>query len=269
MATTQVEGTRKITKTQDFRDAYRHVMDRVAAAAKRSGRRPSEVLTVAVTKTASPDQIRTLVEMGHKDFGESRVQQLIQRTAAIDEFLSRKRTLAGASRSSALTIGSGSPAVRWHMIGHLQRNKAKQVLPLVQLVHSIDSLRLAEELHAMAGRLDRVVDVLIQVNISGETTKFGVAAPAVSHLAEQIDTMLNLRLRGLMVMAPHCENPEDARETFARTAELFHDIKSAKAGGDHWNILSMGMSDDFEIAIEEGANIVRIGRAIFGELESE
>src|SRR6185295_5699756 len=163
-----------------------------------------------------------------------------------------------------------APKLRWHMVGHLQRNKVKQVLPLVRLIHSVDSLRLAEELNAAGLRSGRVIDMLVQVNSSGEASKFGVAAPAAIHLCEQIDSMLHLRLRGVMTMAPTppeggMGDPAAARDTFARCAELFGELRDAKIGGPTCNILSMGMSDDFEIAIEEGANLVRIGRALFGE----
>ena len=153
------------------------------------------------------------------------------------------------------------------MIGHLQRNKVKQVVPLVHLIHSVDTLRLAEELQALAARTDRTIDILLQVNASGEETKFGVAAPAVIHLAEQIDSMVHLRLRGLMTMAPYSDDPETARAVFNRTAEFFQDIRKAKVGGDTFNILSMGMSGDYQIAIQEGANLVRIGTALFGKVE--
>lgn len=238
--------------------------ERIAAAAERSGRRAQDVLMVAVTKNATPDQIRTLVELGQVDLGENRVQQLTQRVAALEEFLSRRRTLGAAAPK-----GSPEPPqqVRWHMIGHLQRNKVKQVIPLVNLIQSVDSLRLAEEIHNFAARTDRVVDILIQVNVSGETSKSGVAAPAVIHLAEQIDSMMHLRLRGLMTMAPYSDDPEDARPVFARTAELFHDLQNARVSGPACNVLSMGMSGDFEVAIEEGANLVRVGRALFGDVE--
>ncbi len=219
---------------------------------------------MAVTKTASPDQIRMMVEMGQRDLGESRVQQLTQRVASIEEFLVRKRTLGGAISKGGANPPGGFPSVRWHMVGHLQRNKVKQAVPLVKLVHSVDSLRLAEELHSYAASTDRVVEILLQVNASGEPNKFGVAAPAVPHLAEQIDTMMHLKLRGLMAMAPHGEEPEQARPYFARTAELFQEMRLANVGGSDCNILSMGMSDDFEVAIEEGANVVRVGRTIFG-----
>lgn len=223
---------------------------------------------VAVTKNASPDQIRTLVELGHTDLAENRVQQLTQRVAMLEEFLSRKRTLGGALDSTAEGSHDAPDQVRWHMVGHLQRNKAKQVIPLVTLIHSVDSLRLAEEIHQYGARTDRVVDVLIQVNTSGEASKYGITPPAVIHFAEQIDTMIHLRLRGLMTMAPHSENPEEARPVFARTAELFHELRRERVAGNDCNILSMGMSGDFEVAIEEGANVVRIGQSLFGSVES-
>ncbi|MEE9211809.1 MAG: YggS family pyridoxal phosphate-dependent enzyme [Phycisphaeraceae bacterium] len=258
MASTHLAGPTQL------RESYRRLTDRLAGAAERSGRRPGDVVLVAVTKNASPDQIRLLAEMGHADLGENRVQHLSQRVAQLEEFLSRKRMLAGAVPKTA---GEVPPQVRWHMVGHLQRNKVKTVVPLVNLIHSVDSLRLAEEIHAYAGRHDRTVDILIQVNTSGEPGKFGVAAPAVIHLAEQINTMIHLRLRGLMTIAPYSDNPEDARTTFARTAELFGDLREAKIGGD-CNILSMGMTGDFEVAIEEGANVVRVGQALFGEADS-
>ena len=243
----------------ELRDRYRRVMDRVAQAAERSGRRADDVLVVAVTKTASPDQIRQIIEMGHQDLGENRVQQLIQRVATIDEFVNRHHKLTAPRR------GEMPERIRWHMVGHLQRNKVKTVLPLVKLIHGVDSLRLVEELQVQAAKLDRDVDVLMEVNIAGESSKDGVAPAAALHLAEQIDTMLHVRLRGLMVMAPMTDDPEAVRPIFKRASELLDDIRKEGLSGGQFNILSMGMSDDFEVAIECGANIVRIGRAIFGE----
>jgi len=249
----------------ELQDKYRAVNDRIADAAARSGRSARDVLMVAVTKNAGPEQIRSLVEMGHVDLGENRVQQLSQRVGQLTEFLNRKKSLGSASTKT----GDGTPdAVRWHMIGHLQRNKVKQVVPLVQLIHSVDSLRLAEELHSFAARRDETIDILLQVNASGEQQKHGIAPPAVLHMAEQIDSMMHLRLRGLMCMAPYSDNPEDARPVFARTAELYQDLKAAGEIGQYATVLSMGMSGDFEVAIEEGANVVRIGTALFGETEA-
>jgi hypothetical protein len=258
--------TEPIVSPTQLRDAYHRVTDRIAAAAERSGRKPTDVLMVAVTKNATPDQIRTIVELGHMDLGENRVQQLTQRAPQLNEFLARKRTLARAAPRSLQEIPD---KVRWHMIGHLQRNKVKLVLPHVALIHSVDSLRLAEEIHNLASRSEQAVDILIQVNTAGEQQKTGVIAPAVIPLAEQIDSMMYLRLRGVMTMAPYSDNPEDARPVFARTREIFQDLIAEDIAGQHCNVLSMGMTGDFEVAIEEGANVVRIGRALFGEGEPE
>ncbi len=245
-----------------LKERYASVRERIAAAAERSGRRAGDVLLTAVTKLASMDQIRELIELGHMDFGENRVQALLQRAVQIEEFVQRHRELS-----------SGKPVnlpekVRWHMIGHLQRNKVRKVLPLVRLIHSVDSLRLAEEIQIAASRRDEPVEVLVEVNTSAEKTKYGVAPAAALHLIDQIDTMLSLRPRGLMCMASLVENPGDARLTFERCQELFEDIRTAGVGGEQFEILSMGMSNDFEVAIECGANIVRIGSAIFGPPES-
>ncbi len=241
-----------------LRDRYKAVMEQVAAAAQRSGRRAADIMVVAVTKTATPDQIRQIIELGHQDLGENRVQHLQQRVAMTEEFLSRHRIISGRKMPAA---------VRWHMIGHLQRNKVKTVLPLVKLIHSVDSLRVAEEIQSQANRMDRDVDVLLQVNISGEASKAGLAAPAVTHVAEQVQTMLHLKLRGIMTMGPITEDQAEIRDVFQRTAELFNDMKTSGTFGRDFNILSMGMSDDFEMAIEAGANVVRIGRKLFGEAE--
>ncbi|MCC6659341.1 MAG: YggS family pyridoxal phosphate-dependent enzyme [Phycisphaerales bacterium] len=243
-------------------ERYESVRGRIAAAAERTGRRGQDVLLVAVTKFAEPEQIRELVTLGHRDLGENKVQQLVQRASQLEESLSRQRVLPHA-RSSPV------PEVRWHMIGHLQRNKARKAIEFSRLIHSVDSLRLAEEIQVAAMRREQPVDVLIQVNCSGEASKFGCPGPAAVHLAEQIDTMVSVRLRGLMTMAPLIENSAAAREaairTFARGREAFEEIQKAGVGEGRFNILSMGMSGDFEEAIAEGANLVRVGSAIFGE----
>jgi pyridoxal phosphate enzyme (YggS family) len=248
----------------NLKDAYDRVCQRIEAAAAKGGRRAADVLLVAVSKYASLDQLRALIELGHGDFGESRAQQLTQRAGQLNEFLSRKRTL-GCEDQSATQLPE---RLRWHMVGHLQRNKIKQVCPLVDLIHSLDTLRLAEELHNYAAERDEVIDILIQVNASSEPSKYGIAPPAVIHLAEQINTMLHLRLRGLMTMAPYAEDPEQVRGVFAHTRELFEELRTQSFVGNECNILSMGMSNDFEVAIEEGANVVRVGSALFGSQES-
>ena len=254
--------TTDLERPANLKDAYDRINQRIDAAAAKRGRRGEDVLMVAVTKYASLDQVRALVELGHADLGENRAQQLTQRAGQLDEFLSRKRMLQEEDQPATVP-----EQLRWHMVGHLQRNKIKQVAPHVVLIHSVDTLRLAEELHNYAADRDEVLDILIQVNSSGESSKYGIAPPAVTHVAEQINTMLHLRLRGLMTMAPYAEDPEDVRGVFAHTAELFEDLRRQSFTGSECNILSMGMSHDFEVAIEEGANVVRIGSALFGQNE--
>lgn len=242
---------------------YTEVKQRVAEAAQRSGRSPNSVYLIAVTKFAEPEDIRELIELGHRDFGENKVQQLDQRASVINEWFERVRLhprLAGEHASF-----DPSTPVRWHMIGHLQRNKVRKIGDLVRLVHSVDSLRLAEEIQQVANKLDRQIDVLLQVNVSGEDSKFGVPIAAAGAIAEQIDTMINVRVRGLMTMAPISEDPEYSRPHFIRCKELFDEIRKDGIGEGHFDLLSMGMSGDYEIAIEEGANLVRVGSAIFGE----
>ncbi|MBL1217543.1 MAG: YggS family pyridoxal phosphate-dependent enzyme [Planctomycetes bacterium] len=241
------------------RERYRDVCRRVAAAAEASGRTAKDVLVVAVTKFAQPEQIRQLIELGHADFGENRVQNLVKRIAPIEEFLERHRTLTSSKRVDL------PERIRWHMIGHLQRNKVKKVLDLVTLVHSVDTLRLAEEIQEAAMRQDRVVDVLIQINSSLEKSKFGLALPAARHLAQLIGTMANIRLRGMMTMGPLTDDESLIRVCFERCSDCFVEIQTSGEGGPAFNILSMGMTNDFELAIEYGANIVRIGSAIFGD----
>lgn len=236
-------------------ERYRVVRERVASASARAGRSSEEIILVAVTKYAEMDDVRELVELGHRDFGENRVPQLLQRAAMIDEFIRRR---------AALGHSSAGPA-RWHMIGHLQRNKARKIADCVRLVHSVDSLRLAEELQSAGLRTEKPIDVLLQVNVSGEESKSGCPLPACVPLAEAMEEMAHLRVRGLMTMAPLSDNPEDSRPHFCRLREMFEEMRQEGFGGGQFNILSMGMSNDFEVAIEEGSNAVRIGSAIFGE----
>lgn len=249
--------------TAKLKDRLADVRQRMAEAAQRGGRSDKDIILVAVTKYAAIDQIRELITLGHVDFGENRVQHLVQRAAQVEEFLDRHRELARGRDSSV------PEKVRWHMIGHLQRNKVRKVLPLVRLIHSVDSLRLVEEIQQLAAKRDEPVEILVQVNVSNERQKGGVAPAAVRHLIDQIDTMMNIRVRGLMCMAPLVEDPTEARPYFELCRELFDDVRRSGAAGDRFDILSMGMSNDFEVAIECGANVVRIGSAIFGEREED
>ena len=238
-----------VTRRQ-IADNLKRLQDDVAAAADRAGRDPGGIQLVAVTKAVGVDQIKTLVELGVAELGENRVQQLVPRAGEVAEWLARRRK-------------EPIPAVRWHMVGHLQRNKVKEVLPVVEVIHSVDSLRLAEEIDNRAERQDLVADVLLEVNCSGERQKYGVAVGAVAHLAEQVCTLRNLRLLGLMTMAPLSRDPEKARPTFVRLREIFEDMLAEKMGGKEFRQLSMGMSQDYAVAVEEGATILRVGTAIF------
>ena len=246
------------TGTQDangttLKQRYLDVKARIAAAARRAGRRAEDVVLVVVSKSGTVDQIRELLQLGQSDFAENRVQQLVQRAAQVEEWRARRSELGGAA-----------PAVRWHMIGSMQRNKVKKALEVVRLVHSVDSLRLAEEMQVAAARRESPIDVLVEVNVSGEGSKHGVAPGAARHLVAQIDTMVNVRPRGLMCMAPLEGGPAAARPTFERCRELWEDIRQSGAGGDRFDILSMGMSSDFEAAVECGSNLVRVGGAVIG-----
>ncbi len=243
-------------------DKLKDVRDRIARAAAKAKRDPAEVTLVAVTKYAAPEVIRELIKLGVGDLAENRVQQLAQRSPQISEF--HQRLLSSKDEGVA-------PRLRWHLIGHLQRNKAKQALPLVQLIHTVDSLRLAEELDAALEKVGPRADgptkkfpILVQVNASEESQKSGVAVGATLHLAEQIATMPNLQVAGLMTMTAMDASEAECRQVFSRTRELFEELKWHKIGGAGLRHLSMGMSQDYEWAIEEGATLVRVGSALFG-----
>ena len=244
-----------MAKRSPLAEKLEQVRDRIAAAAAKARREPGEVTLIAVTKTAAPEQVREILQLGVADLGESRVQVLAQRAGQLQEFLSRRATHGD---------GGYPEKVRWHMIGHLQRNKVKQVLPIVSAIHSIDSLRLAEEIDTQAGKSAKKVPVMLQVNASEESTKFGVAVGAAVHLAEQIDSRPNLQFVGLMTMGPASEPEAKVRQAFTRTREVFEEMKWHKIGGASLRHLSMGMSNDFEVAIAEGATMVRIGSELFG-----
>jgi pyridoxal phosphate enzyme (YggS family) len=243
-----------LAKRSPLAEKLDDVRDRIAAAAAKAKRDPAEITLIAVTKTAAPEQIREILQLGVIDLAESRVQVLAQRAAQLNEYFQR-RAIRGD--------GQAPQRIRWHMIGHLQRNKAKAALPMVHMVHSVDSLRLAEELDVAATKLGRRIPVLLQVNTSEETSKFGVAVGAAVHLAEQIDSMPGLQMSGLMTMAP-LEEEKRIRHTFVRAREIFEELKWHKIGGPALRHLSMGMSHDFEAAIAEGSTMVRIGTLLFG-----
>lgn len=226
------------------------VKENINSACARCGRESGEVKLVIVTKSATIEAIEEVIGLGFTELGENRVQQLKRVSAHIDEFL------AGG--------GTDLPEkVNWHMVGHLQRNKVRQVLPMVSLIHSVDTLRLAEEINASAPKLNLCPRVLLQVNASNEPQKYGVPVGAATHLAEQIESLPNLKLVGLMTMAPLTHDKDVIRACFVRARELFIEMRGEKIVGPEFAELSMGMSSDYELAVEEGATILRIGSAIF------
>ena len=253
-----------MAKRSPLAEKLDEVRERIANAAVKAKREPAEVTLVAVTKSAGPEQIREILQLGVADLGESRVQVLTQRAAQINEFLQRRVSMGAPSEGSAGASSAMPDKVRWHMVGHLQRNKVKPILPLVSLIHSIDSLRLAEELDVQAAKLNKRIPVLLQVNASEEAQKHGVAVGAAVHLAEQLDSMPNLQLVGLMTMAPYDADEKKVRLAFGRTREIFEEMRWHKMGGAGLKHLSMGMSNDFELAIAEGSTMVRIGTSLFG-----
>jgi pyridoxal phosphate enzyme (YggS family) len=224
----------------------------IAAACTRIGKNPDKIKLVVVTKSATVEAIKEVINLGFTDLGENRVQQLKKVSAQIDDFL-----------ENTDFESAQPPKVNWHMIGHLQRNKVRQVLPIASLIHSVDTLRLAEEINTSAAKLNLCPKVLLQVNTSSEPQKYGVPVGAAIHLAEQMMTLNNLKLVGLMTMAPLTHNNDVIRACFVRARELFIEMKGEKVVAPHFTELSMGMSSDYEIAIEQGATILRIGSAIF------
>lgn len=234
---------------------YEAVRQRIAAAAQRSGREAASIHLVAVTKYASLAQVRELLELGHIDFGESRMQHMLQIAAQVQEYLDRRRELGH--------IDGMADRVRWHFIGHLQRNKVRRILSLCRLVHSVDSLRLAEEIQGCAREDHPPVEVLVQVNMLGDRDKHGIAPAAITHLIEQMSTMPDVRVRGLMCMGPRSDDPQTLRPVFERAHELFEEV-CKECSAERFDVLSMGMTQDYEVAIECGANVVRVGSAIFG-----
>ena len=223
------------------------VRERVAEAAARSGRRPEAVTIVAVTKGVEPERIAEAVAAGISDLGENRVQEAAAKVAAVSGW-------------------NGLPAVRWHMVGHLQRNKVRQAASLFSVIHSVDSEHLAADLSARTHSGPHPsIDILLQVNVAGEAHKFGVAPRQAASILREIAGLSGLRVVGLMTIAPQTDDQETVRPIFRRLRELGDELRSSGIAGEEFTHLSMGMTDDFDVAVEEGATMVRIGRAIFGE----
>lgn len=226
------------------------IQSTIKTTCERVGRDPTELKLIVVGKSACFDAIKEVIGLGYADFGENHVQQLKKVSGQVNDSFSDQ-------------TNRKIPVIHWHMIGHLQRNKVKQVLPLVSLIHSVDTLRLAEEVSEHAGKLNLTAKILLQVNTSNEPQKYGVPVGAATHLAEQLETLPHIEFKGLMTMAPLTRNKDIVRTCFSRARELFVEMCGEKIVGPQFTELSMGMSSDYNIAIEEGATLLRIGSAIF------
>ncbi|MBZ5513261.1 MAG: YggS family pyridoxal phosphate-dependent enzyme [Acidobacteriia bacterium] len=225
----------------DLADRVAKVHERISAACRRVGRRPEDVKLIAISKTVPPERIRQAYEAGLRDFGENRVQEAEAKRPALSDL-----------------------AVTWHLVGHLQTNKAKPARDLFHWIHSVDSQRLAEKLDKVGARPGDRLPVLLEVNLGEEAAKSGARQDEVPRLAEALSRLETLEVRGLMVMPPFFDDAERTRPYFRRLRELAGDVAAKNLPGVSMQELSMGMSHDFEVAIEEGATMVRVGTAIFG-----
>ena len=223
-----------------LKENLKTVEEHVQEACKRAGRSREEVTLIAVSKTKPLEMLQEIYGEGVRDFGENKVQELCDKMEQLPS------------------------DIRWHMIGHLQRNKVKYIVGKVALIHSVDTYRLAEEINIQAKKRGIIVPILVEVNIAGEETTFGTTAEDAMLLVEEISKLENVRIRGLMTIAPFVENPEDNRLYFRKIKQLSVDITNKNIDNVSMEILSMGMTGDYEVAIEEGATMVRVGTGIFG-----
>lgn len=217
------------------------VEERICKACERANRNREEVTLIAVSKTKPVSILEEVYREGIRCFGENKVQELTDKYEQLPD------------------------DVRWHMIGHLQRNKVKYIIGKTELIHSVDSIRLAETIEQEAAKKDIIADILIEVNVAEEESKFGLKVDEVIPLIEKIAKFPHIRIKGLMTIAPYVENPEENRNVFARLQKLSVDIAEKNIDNVSVGVLSMGMTNDYEIAIEEGATMVRVGTGIFGE----
>lgn len=224
-----------------IKENIKEVQTRIADACKRSGRDVSEVTLIAVSKTKPVEAIYEAIDCGMVEFGENKVQEMCDKIEVIQTPL------------------------HWHLIGHLQTNKVKYIIGKTCLIHSVDSYHLAEKIQSEAAKKDAQVDILVQVNVANETTKFGLASDETIDMVERIAKLPNLHIQGLMTIAPFVDDPEDNRQIFREMKQLSVDINDKNIDNVNMKILSMGMTGDYEVAIEEGATHVRVGTGIFGE----
>ncbi len=223
-----------------IQENLKEVRERIAAACARCGRDPGEVTLIAVSKTKPLEDLHAAFDCGCRVFGENKVQEILQKEPEMPE------------------------DACFHMIGHLQRNKVRQVLRHVSMIHSVDSLRLAQQIGQDAEKEGLDMDILLEVNVAGEESKYGFAPEEVMEAAVQISSIPRVHIRGLMTIAPFVSNSEDNRVIFEKLYKLSVDIKSKNIDNVAMSVLSMGMTGDYEVAIEEGATMVRVGTGIFG-----
>jgi len=224
-----------------LKENIEHVLARVEDAAIISNQKLSDIKLVAVTKTVDVNVIKEAIGYGILHIGESRVQELLRKYEQIGN------------------------AVKWHLIGHLQRNKVKYIIDKVDIIHSLDSYRLAKEINKRAKNINRMIECLLQVNVSGEETKYGISPNDIKHVLKEIAPLNNIKIVGLMTIAPHVGDKEQVRQCFRTLKNIFNQVVKMELSNVRMKYLSMGMSNDFEIAIQEGANIIRVGTSIFGE----
>lgn len=217
------------------------VRTKIETSCKVSGRSPREVTLIAVSKTKPVEMLKEAYEQGCRHFGENKVQELVEKYDAMPK------------------------DIKWHMIGHLQRNKVKYIVDKVYMIHSVDSLKLAEEISKEALKKNVTVSILIEVNVAGEETKFGVSPSGAEELIREIAVLPGVSVKGLMTIAPYVDNPEDNRQYFVALKQLSVDISRKNIDNVTMNVLSMGMTGDYAVAVEEGASFVRVGTGIFGE----
>ena len=224
-----------------IRDHLNEVRENIQKACEKAGRSPQEVTLIAVSKTKPLFMLEEAYEAGARDFGENKVQEILEKHPKMPE------------------------DARFHMIGHLQRNKVKQVLPHAVLIHSVDSYRLAEQISQEAGKLGITAKILLEVNVAKEESKFGMMPEDVEEMAGQIAALPHLQIEGLMTIAPFVDDPEKNRPVFRKLYQLSVDIKKKNIDNVNMGVLSMGMTGDYQVAVQEGSTMVRVGTGIFGE----
>lgn len=223
-----------------LKENLENVEEKIQEACRRSGRNREDITLIAVSKTKPIETLQHAYDLGVRVFGENKVQELSEKYDALPD------------------------DIHWHMIGHLQRNKIKYIIGKTELIHSVDSFRLAEAIEKEAAKRNLTVDVLMEVNIAREESKFGLLPEEVDEFIEKVQKLPHLQVKGLMTIAPFVENPEENREVFAQLKKLSVDIATKNAHNITMSILSMGMTNDYQIAIEEGATMIRVGTGIFG-----